>query len=688
MLNERRFLCFCLIVFLLFAPVLAAENSPPVTIYGRYKEKFEIGAQPGEMISFGGITVNTEYGLFTTSECDGICLNGSSIVPEKATRLNFLNGNLYYIADGDVCRYNVNSKERLVIFSINEDARQFYVVNDIEFWYLTDSGIFVYENGEQNEVLSDDSLFGFAPTPYGIVYATGNLFDYSIYAGGRRIAEHSSDFSVDYDLHGGCIIFENDGRNYYITLNAAFSESGMVKEYQGQSIVDTEDLFGGLVNPDADEIVAQSENQTKRTLRTSYRKSLSVGVQNIVCRAYQMTNIQWTPKANIIGWGGGLIYYAGQTYTGLPYGQPVNASYVPWTTSLTQFISFVNDPNSKMYSSYSSYNQRAPYYSIDCSAFVSWAWDLSSRQTTSTIHNYASLISSSSYANMQVGDCLCKAGSHVVLVTDITYDERGVINGVEISESTVNAATYYCCQKTWYGTGYSYSLSTMQSKYLGSGYSLYRSNSRDSVSYTHCSVVVLEDDVHSDTLTSITPATCTRAGQNVYTCTVCGLSRTESIPAQGHAFGEWAVTEKPNCITSGLETRTCTACGFQETRTTPAAGHSYETQKIPATCTEDGYDLYICSFCGKSFSDNIVTAPGHSFDRGICSVCGEIDSSIQKGDLNLDGNITSADAVLLARYLVDAVSLDEAQQYAADMNRDGTVSSADAVLLAKELVSK
>jgi hypothetical protein len=225
--------------------------------------------------------------------------------------------------------------------------------------------------------------------------------------------------------------------------------------------------------------------------------ALSEGVQNIVRRAKQMTQIQWTPVKDIKGWGGGVTYTAGKTYTGLPYGQPVYASYVPWSTSLEKFLEMVNDPSSKMYTSSSTYNKEAPYYSVDCSAFVSWAWGLSSRQTTSTIANFSTQISTSSYAEAQVGDCLCLAGSHVVLITDITYDSNGVINSIEISEATTNSSTYYCCQVTRYGLNGTYSLSELVSKYFGKGYILYRCKTRDSVTYTHSCAVPLEGDICS-----------------------------------------------------------------------------------------------------------------------------------------------------------------------------------------------
>ena len=98
-----------------------------------------------------------------------------------------------------------------------------------------------------------------------------------------------------------------------------------------------------------------------------------------------MTEIQWTPLEDIIGWDADYVFHKGTTYTGLPYGQPIDGVFVPWSTSLSGFIKAVNDIQSKMYTDYSDYaTTRAPYYSSDCSAFVSWAWNLTGRRTTSS----------------------------------------------------------------------------------------------------------------------------------------------------------------------------------------------------------------------------------------------------------------------------------------------------------------
>ena len=264
---------------------------------------------------------------------------------------------------------------------------------------------------------------------------------------------------------------------------------------------------------------------------------LSAGQINIVKRARQMTSIRWTPQQDIYGWNKELTYKSGTTYTGLPYGQPVNASYVPWQTGLDGFLEAVNDPESLMYTSYSAYNKRAPYYSIDCSAFVSWAWNLSSRQTTSSLVKYTKLISTDSYEQAQVGDCLNKSGSHVVLITDIGYDANGKINSIEISEATTNATTHYCCQVTRYGVGGKYTLERFQTKYFGGGYLLCRSLTRDAVTYKHSCAAPLEGDVCEKCGVGGYLTQCRRYCSAVELtvgeqCQVYGLPRAEGEPVQ------------------------------------------------------------------------------------------------------------------------------------------------------------
>ncbi len=69
-------------------------------------------------------------------------------------------------------------------------------------------------------------------------------------------------------------------------------------------------------------------------------------------------------------------------------------------------------------------------------------------------------------------------------------------------------------------------------------------------------------------------ATCTEDGYTGDTyCTDCGIliAKGEIIPATGHTFGDWTVDVEATCTTDGMKARTCTACGHTETETIPAA---------------------------------------------------------------------------------------------------------------------
>jgi fibronectin type 3 domain-containing protein len=142
-----------------------------------------------------------------------------------------------------------------------------------------------------------------------------------------------------------------------------------------------------------------------------------------------------------------------------------------------------------MYTSTSTYNKVAPYYSNDCSAFVSWAWKTSSRKTTSTLSSVSTKVATQSIYSMEIGDALVYAGSHTVLVTDVGYDGSGNLAYIDITEQTPPQT-----KKTRYGAGGSYTLSQLTTKYLNSKYILYRSKTRTSVTYTHICEVPIDGD--------------------------------------------------------------------------------------------------------------------------------------------------------------------------------------------------
>lgn len=92
------------------------------------------------------------------------------------------------------------------------------------------------------------------------------------------------------------------------------------------------------------------------------------------------------------------------------------------------------------------------------------------------------------------------------------------------------------------------------------------------------------DCKHENKKDTIKAANCTEAGETSWECPDCGAKGSETIPALGHKYGDFAVVEEATCIKTGLQEKTCENCGDTVEETIPLAEHNYE----------DG----ICSECG------------------------------------------------------------------------------------------
>ena len=140
-------------------------------------------------------------------------------------------------------------------------------------------------------------------------------------------------------------------------------------------------------------------------------------------------------------------------------------------------------------------------------------------------------------------------------------------------------------------------------------------------------------------------ATCIEPGIAIYVCRMCKDSYTvENSPALGHDF-EYIIIETPTCTREGYEYGDCTRCDATETRPVPTIDHDYVRTEVSPTCLDDGLATYTCSYgCGKTY-DEVIPALGHSYpavwiellpatctERGlsvkICSVCSDLQRQI------------------------------------------------------------
>ena len=104
--------------------------------------------------------------------------------------------------------------------------------------------------------------------------------------------------------------------------------------------------------------------------------------------------------------------------------------------------------------------------------------------------------------------------------------------------------------------------------------------------------------------TITTEPKCAEDGVKTFKCSICGYTKTESIPALGHTYGEWTVVTEPTCVDKGTETRVCSRdSSHVETRDIEPTGiHTWDEGTVikEATYEESGIITYTCTVCGAS----------------------------------------------------------------------------------------
>lgn len=122
-------------------------------------------------------------------------------------------------------------------------------------------------------------------------------------------------------------------------------------------------------------------------------------------------------------------------------------------------------------------------------------------------------------------------------------------------------------------------------------------------------------------------------GIKLYLCTVCGETREEILPVLEHTHQYTPAVTPPTCADQGYTTYTCTCGDTYVDDIVEAPGHTYVTQEaVAATCTTDGLtEGKYCSVCNIVFAQQeVVPATGHSYQYGVCTVCGAEDPNYEE----------------------------------------------------------
>lgn len=114
-----------------------------------------------------------------------------------------------------------------------------------------------------------------------------------------------------------------------------------------------------------------------------------------------------------------------------------------------------------------------------------------------------------------------------------------------------------------------------------------------------------------------------------------------------HDFAEGVVTKEPTCIEEGTKVYTCTLCGKSKTHYLSLAEHTWELDP----CTESGYAPYTCKFCGFAQEEMIKTT-GHNWvltscnEPDVCENCGITGGKFT--EVNTLDDLTDGDRIIIA----------------------------------------
>ncbi len=359
--------------------------------------------------------------------------------------------------------------------------------------------------GPLEQLEAPEGTAKFIPTAYGNLFFTGSMFNYTLWAGMTQLYSGIQQAYTE----GEWLVVVTGGETYQAAVAPLFQGSFGLQAYSlhqedlvQNGLSDEEQLANEQAYLESDEyaaITAAEEpyyNDGIATVSTSQflTQPLSANQQNIVLRAQQMANVQWTPQADRYAWGGnsgsyvsskdydeiyknGGIFRKGATYKGVPYSQPVHGGYVGWDISLADFVNATNNAGSAFYSGYSDFTKLAPYYGGDCSSFASWCWDLPYRCTCTSMLEFSQAIENN-INNIQVGDVLNDPNSHVMVVTDVAYGSRGEVVSFELTQETPPLVKVSCYGELISGKDYKsvssqYADSAFNS-FISQGYKLYR----------------------------------------------------------------------------------------------------------------------------------------------------------------------------------------------------------------------
>ena len=71
-----------------------------------------------------------------------------------------------------------------------------------------------------------------------------------------------------------------------------------------------------------------------------------------------------------------------------------------------------------------------------------------------------------------------------------------------------------------------------------------------------------------------------KEGEILFTCPVCGITRTESLPMLSHSWGKWRTIREATAARKGVKEHTCKVCSKSERATIPVKSKGSISAKV------------------------------------------------------------------------------------------------------------
>ena len=281
----------------------------------------------GKYLITGGSFYYSDNGLWLES-------GGSQtkLASGNAENLNLSGGWLYYTVNDTLWRINPTGGTPESVYTADDYIWMLYVMGQ-ELRYIAGGAAWSYDmqTGTLEALEAPSGLKKLIPTPYGNLYLTGELFNYTLWAETTQLATGIDSAYPD----GDWLVVVNAAGTWQTPLADLFEGSINLTDYNLHQaeltaaytgLSDEAQLENEAAFMDSDEYAVMQtalesgadNNNGIATISISHvrTKTLTTNQQNMVMRAQQMSEVVWTALEWRYSWGGNDDSYVSANYNG------------------------------------------------------------------------------------------------------------------------------------------------------------------------------------------------------------------------------------------------------------------------------------------------------------------------------------------------------------------------------------